>query len=156
MMRDYRFLVAAYNEYIKENPNSQVFLMLTEIVNSNAEVLAKHNEYVAQGYEGVIVRMFGGKTEKEREQSYYYRRRCNAILKYKEFEDAEGAIIGANPGTGTESGAIIWQIRAANGKVFDCRPREDQLHLGANYTIISYQVVAKILLAEHIVTDFKN
>lgn len=118
-----QILVAAYNEYIKENPNSQVFLMLTEIVNSNAEVLVKHNEYVAQGYEGVIVRMFGGKNEKEREQSYYYGRRCNAILKYKEFEDAEGAVIGANPGTGTESGAIIWQIRAANGKVFDCRPR---------------------------------
>ena len=104
-------LYEAYNECIKTNSIPHIILLKNEIVNSNAEIVQKHHQYVARGFEGVIIRMYAGTNEKEREQSYYKGRRCNAILKYKEFDEDESIIIGAKPGTGTESGAIVWQLK---------------------------------------------
>ncbi len=113
----------AYNECIKTNVLNYIVLVPCEIVNSNAEIVQKHNEYVSRGFEGVIIRMYGGKNEKERKQSYYLNHRCSSILKYKQFDEDEAVIVGANSATGTENGAVVWRLKAKNGKIFDCRPR---------------------------------
>ena len=116
-------LFTAYGKYLQQFPNTSVRVLQPENAFSKEDILNAHAKYVQQGYEGVIIRMFGGKTEVERAKSYYLGRRCNAILKYKEFEDTEGVIVGAKTGTGTEEGAVVWSIRSPNGAVFDCRPR---------------------------------
>lgn len=115
-----QILFQGYNECVREKKLSGIVIVEQDLVRSNAEILAKHDQYVAEGYEGVIIRMFGGQTEKEREQSYYKDRRCNAILKYKNFFDDEGVIIGASE---DKENSVIWRIKAKNGAIFDCRPR---------------------------------
>lgn len=121
----YAILQTAYNAYDAENPKSNIKLIIPLIANSKQDILTAHNQYVSQGFEGVIIRKIGGVTAKEREESYYLGRRCSNILKYKEFQDAEGIVIGAEQGKGSEEGAVVWLIRDVNGHEFTVRPRGD-------------------------------
>jgi len=45
------------------------------------------------------------------------------MMKYKEFKDEEVEIIGFEVGTGTEEGAIIYQVKDEREKIFTVRPR---------------------------------
>ena len=53
---------------------------------------------------------------------YAPQRRYLKMLKYKRFDTAEFTIVGAKPGKGTESGAVVWICRQKKGATFDCRP----------------------------------
>ena len=79
------------------------------------DVKKLHAAYVAEGYEGLILRNTTG--------IYKIKHRSNDLQKYKEFEDAEYTVIGFKEGDGVEKGCVIWICRTAAGQEFAVRPR---------------------------------
>lgn len=79
------------------------------------DVKRLHAEYVAEGYEGLILRNTKG--------LYKTQHRSNDLQKYKEFADAEYPIIGFREGDGVEKGCVIWLCRTPAGQEFAVRPR---------------------------------
>lgn len=75
-----------------------------------------HDKYVAEGFEGLIIRNLDG--------LYKYKFRTNDLQKYKNFEDSEFEVVNFKAGQGTEKGAIIFECKMPNSEVtFDVRPR---------------------------------
>jgi len=79
------------------------------------DVKTLHAQYVAEGYEGLILRNTAG--------LYNVGFRSSDLQKYKEFEDAEYPVIGFKEGDGLEKGCVIWTCRTSDGKEFAVRPR---------------------------------
>jgi ATP-dependent DNA ligase len=102
------------NKIFKDNNFNYVFMVDTNILNSNEQVKNIHDNFVRQGYEGMIIRNKLGKYDEDA--------RSNNLQKVKIFDDAEFEIIDFRDGTGKESGAIIWQLATEYGKVFNARP----------------------------------
>ena len=87
--------------------------VLTEECASETAMKEKHAEYVAQGFEGIMLRNKRG--------PYAFNRSVH-LKKYKEFFDEECKIVGYKQGEGLEAGCVIW-ICQIDGKTFSCRPR---------------------------------
>jgi DNA ligase-1 len=85
-----------------------------EIVSTEGEVMAKHDEYVSAGYEGIMIRNLSS--------PYRIGRRVNDLLKYKQFEDREFIVIDVIDGKGSESLAAIFVCQVKN-ETFTVRPR---------------------------------
>ncbi len=79
-----------------------------------AEVLKLHKIYVAQGYEGTIVR--------DPNSNYVMQFRVPGLQKHKDMEDAEFDIVGAKEGEGIAEGAVTWICITAHGEEFDVVP----------------------------------
>jgi DNA ligase-1 len=63
-------------------------------------MLKFHEGFTKQKYEGTMVRSGGN-------EEYKYQHRDKQLQKYKDFEDAEFEIIGAEQGTGKDEGQAI-------------------------------------------------
>jgi DNA ligase-1 len=90
----------------------------TYTCNSEEEVKKYHDQFVQEGFEGVIVRNMNGK--------YIFDKRSNDLQKYKEFLDDEFEIVGVTSGKGREEGAIIFSCAVKNPKgveTFEVRSR---------------------------------
>lgn len=98
-----------------ESNHSVITVVKTEEIQSKDDVLAKHNEYVKLGYEGLILRNSDG--------MYKLKGRSKDLQKYKEFQDEEFEIIGGQESTGSEAGCIIFNVKNKNGQEFAVRPR---------------------------------
>lgn len=101
---------------------SQLVAVETIVANTEAEVRDKMAQFVAEGYEGAILRQFGYK--------YEFDKRSEAIIKYKQFTDAEFEITDAlhreyfEPGT-TVSYKILDKFvcrNNLNAKTFEVVP----------------------------------
>jgi ATP-dependent DNA ligase len=91
------------------------------------DVKRLHADYVAEGYEGLILR--------NRDGQYKIGHRSTDLQKYKEFMDEEFTIVGFKEGDGVEKGCVIWRCTTKAGAEFDCRPRgthEERAALFAN------------------------
>jgi ATP-dependent DNA ligase len=75
-------------------------------VNSYKEIEELNNKYLFSGYEGVIVRNKDG--------IYKLNTKSYDVLRTKEFKIKKFKIIGAKEGTGTQKGAIIWNLECLN------------------------------------------
>ena len=93
---------------------SRVVRVPTHVIKSPTEVSKYHDRFVASGFEGAVLR---AKT-----LMYTPQRRSLKMRKYKRFDTDEFTIVGAKPGEGTESGAVVWICRHKEGGTFDCRP----------------------------------
>ena len=84
----------------------------TLIVNDEDELMLAFDHFIAQGYEGCIVRNMDGK---------YVNKRSYDLQKVKEFDDDEFEIIGVNTGKGKMSDKAIFlcDIPALHGKTDD-------------------------------------
>jgi DNA ligase-1 len=85
-----------------------------------------HAAYVAEGYEGIMLRNKAG---------LYKNSRSADLQKYKCFESEEFEIINYKQGEGQEGGCVIWVCKTSEGKTFNCRPRgtrEDRIELFKN------------------------
>lgn len=90
--------------------------VLTELCSSNEEMKKKHDQYVKEGFEGIMLRNKNG--------VYRPGVRSSDLQKYKEFRDGEYEVIGFTQGEGLESGCVIWNCRdSVTGAEFACRPR---------------------------------
>jgi len=75
-------------------------LVPTYKAKDEAEMLKFHEGFTKQKYEGTMVRSGGN-------EEYKYQHRDKQLQKYKDFEDAEFEIIGAEQGTGKDEGQAI-------------------------------------------------
>ena len=97
---------------------------------SEAEMKEQHARFVADGYEGIMLRNPAG---------VYKNVRSVDLLKYKEFFDDEYEVVGFKEGEGAEKGCVLWTCKTEKGATFHCRPRgtrEDRAELfqkGAAY-----------------------
>jgi DNA ligase-1 len=73
-----------------------------------------HAKYVADGFEGIMLRNKDG---------MYSGVRSPSLQKYKCFFDSEYEVVGYKEGEGLETGCVIWTCQTADGKQFSCRPR---------------------------------
>jgi ATP-dependent DNA ligase len=87
----------------------------TEMCKSEGDMKRLHADYVAEGYEGIMLRNCGAK--------YKVGTRSTDLQKYKEFFDAEYEVVGYKEGEGLEEGCVLWICKTTEGKMFSCRPR---------------------------------
>lgn len=90
-------------------------LLPSVVCNSLGDAKYFHALYVAEGYEGLILRNVDG--------GYKVGYRSADLQKYKEFLDEEFRIVGFKEGDGVEKGCVLWTCTTASGLLFDCRPR---------------------------------
>lgn len=106
-------------QYLESLPFSK-YLKLVPVtrVKQESELMPLHDQFVEQGYEGLMVRNINS--------PYKLKDRSNNLLKYKNFFDTEFTIIGAKcPTNGKEEGCIIWILKLSNSEeTFTCRPRD--------------------------------
>ena len=98
----------------------------TEMCESEEKMKELHSRYVAEGFEGIMLRNVAG---------LYKNVRSTDLQKFKMFEDAEYQIVDYKEGEGQEAGCVIWVCKTPEGKVFSCRPRgtrEDRAELFAD------------------------
>lgn len=131
----YTLLINAYGKYIQDkNPinNRDEILTLpaifaivpTQIANNHEEVLKQHNEHVAMGYEGIMIKKITNgypPDSKQYRESLYRSGKGNHILKYKEFIDEEVIILGITGGTEKEN--FIFNVEDKRGNNFPIRMR---------------------------------
>lgn len=104
-------------------------LLHTAVCESEEDMKRLHAAYVAEGYEGIMLRQMNG--------VYKIGHRSTELQKYKEFCDTEYPVIGYKQGDGEEKGCVIWQCRTPAGLEFAVRPRgtrTDRIELFANGT----------------------
>lgn len=94
-------------------------LVDTSICEKEEDMMAKHGEYVAEGYEGIMLRNSAGLYKQAPSASI----RSVDLQKYKQFKDGEFEIVGFTEGAGAEEGCVIWVCATENGQEFNCRPR---------------------------------
>jgi len=105
-------------------------LVKTTICESEDKMKELHGQYVAEGYEGIMLRNKNG---------LYKNSRSADLQKYKEFFDSEYEVVDFKEGEGQEEGCVLWVCKTPEGKTFQCRPRgtrEDRKELfdnGASY-----------------------
>jgi DNA ligase-1 len=99
-------------------PELGIRLVITQVIQSHEEMLARHYFYVSLGYEGIILRKPKGKYERGK--------RSSNLLKYKSFTDSEFKVIGVREGEGNEKGMALFQCVTPEGLKFDCRPKGTQ------------------------------
>ena len=87
----------------------------TILVRSDAEIKEWHDRWVAQGFEGVIIRNIKG--------LYKVKHRSSDLQKYKEFKDAEFEIVGGHEGSGADAGTVIFEVKTSEGQIFSVRPK---------------------------------
>jgi ATP-dependent DNA ligase len=84
------------------------------ILSTHKEVKQYHDQFVQEGFEGLMARELNSK---------YEHARSNYLLKYKEFDDEEFKITSITTGVGSEAGAILFECITENGSHFTVRPR---------------------------------
>ena len=94
---------------------SALRLLPTVSCASLEEIKTLHAQYVAEGYEGLILRNATG--------LYKVGHRSTDLQKYKEFADSEYPVISFKEGDGVEKGCVIWVCRTPAGQEFAVRPR---------------------------------
>ena len=73
-----------------------------------------HSSFLDDGYEGTIIR--------DPTALYNHGRSGTALVKYKNFVDAEFEIVGYREGTGRDASCVIW-LCAGSGGDFWCKPQ---------------------------------
>jgi len=122
----YSMLVNAYTKYLEDNnpehKKGTFRVLQTYTANNSDEIDKYHNQFVAEGYEGIIIRRYGC-AEKDKKLAQYRPNRTNSLIKYKFFQDEEVTIIGFEQCTGTEEGAIKFIVKDSRSNEFSVRPR---------------------------------
>jgi len=89
-----------------------IALVETVKVFNEDELMLAFEGFLAQGYEGAIIRNADG---------LYVNKRSYDLLKIKKFDDAEFAIVGVNEGRGKMAGHGIFVCRTKDGAQFEAK-----------------------------------
>lgn len=91
-------------------------LVKTELCPGRDALKVLHDKYVAEGYEGIMLRNKDG--------LYKVGHRSADLQKYKEFCDAEYEVIDFKEGEGLHKGCVIWKCKdEKTSKTFMCAPK---------------------------------
>jgi len=104
----------AFLERLWKNVPGAWILAQTELARTPEEITAWHKRFVAEGFEGTIIRSAAG--------LYTPGHRSSSLLKYKDFQDEDFEIIGFEDGKGKDDGAIIFACKTPEGREFNVRP----------------------------------
>jgi DNA ligase-1 len=97
----------------KKYEGTPIHIVETIVVNDEDELMDAFDHFIAQGYEGCMVRNMDGK---------YVNKRSYDLQKVKEFDDSEFKIIGIKVGTkGSMAGKAVFTCQLPNGNTFDCK-----------------------------------
>ena len=100
-------------------PESKLVIVEHFVVRSNQEIMAAHNKFIAEGYEGAVIR--------DPNEVYKCGGRDRRMQKIKLFTDAEFKILGLSEGLREEDMCFI--METADGNQFKAKPigsREDK------------------------------
>lgn len=103
------------NKYIYTSVTNLVRRVNTVVVYNEQYLKIIHDRAVEDGFEGLMLRNLLG--------MYTFNYRSNDLQKYKEFEEDEFEIVGANCATGTQNGCVIWTCKTEEDKEFDVVPK---------------------------------
>jgi DNA ligase-1 len=105
------------NDFLKEHVKkiSKVKPVETFIVNKLSDIKEYHDEFIKNGYEGIMIR--------DKDGIYEVNKRSKYLQKFKEFIEEEFKIVGFHEGSGDEKGAIIWDCITKGKKTFAVRPK---------------------------------
>jgi len=106
---------ASLEALFASTPFAALKLLPTEECKTKEDLKGLHDLYVAEGYEGLILRNKTG--------LYAVNHRSKDLQKYKEFLDEEFVVTGFTVGEGVEAGCVLWTCTTAEGKEFSCRPK---------------------------------
>jgi DNA ligase-1 len=106
----YAFMDTYFKQFTKKDI-PMIHRVETEVVEQPSDVKAKHDAYVSDGYEGIMIRDMSGCYEVDKRSKY--------LQKYKEFNENEFKIVGFHEENG---GLVIWDVILPNGKTCACAP----------------------------------
>jgi len=92
----------------------------TQLTHDVIEFKQAFGEYVAGGYEGIMLRNVDG--------LYRQNYRSHDLQKYKEFVESEYPIVGFKEADGRDKGTVVWVCKTAAGREFSVRPKGSQEH----------------------------
>ena len=95
-------------------------IVRTDTVKTVDEFKEKFSEFVANDYEGIMLRNINS--------VYQQGFRSNDLQKYKEFHEEEYPIVGFDQGDGRDKGTVIWKCQTKEGRPFSVRPRGTNEH----------------------------
>ena len=118
----------------------------TQLIHNVNEFKQAFGEYVAAGYEGIMLRNVDG--------MYRQNYRSHDLQKYKEFVESEYPIVGFKEADGRDKGTVVWVCATAEKREFSVRPRGTQeqrrqwfqdghTHVGKLLTVI-YQELSEL------------
>jgi DNA ligase-1 len=90
----------------------------TRLIHTLGEFRQAFGEYVASGYEGIMLRNADG--------MYCQNYRSHDLQKYKEFVESEYPIVGFKEAAGRDAGTVVWVCATAEEREFSVRPRGTQ------------------------------
>lgn len=96
------------------NPPKNLILTENFELNDKADVKKYHDQFVDEGYEGIMIRNKDGE--------YGINKRSKHLQKFKEFFDQEFEIVGYEEGKGNAEGTVIWICITENGDLFSAQP----------------------------------
>jgi ATP-dependent DNA ligase len=105
----------SFLNFLVKSSFKHVKFVKTCSVPSHAEFYEKFQEFIAEGYEGAMLRNSNG--------LYKQNNRSSDLQKYKEFQEEEYKIVGFTQGEGRDEGTVIWICEIADGTKFNVRPR---------------------------------
>ncbi len=105
-------------QFMESGEPNMIILNPTSIAKTDQEATDLFNEYVQNGYEGVIYKS----SNKPYEFSFNKEKRSAWYLKRKKQEDSEFAIVGYTHGNGKDKDCIVFTLQGPNGKTFNCVP----------------------------------
>jgi len=111
-MERYAFLKALVEKYKPTN----IDVVDNYEVNSEEEARILHDQFVEEGYEGLMFR--------NKDSPYAIDRQSKDLQKYKDFQDAEFEVVGFTEGKGRNKGTVIWKCQMPdNGRTFNVQPK---------------------------------
>lgn len=112
--------------------------VITTLVKNEEEVHKYHDEFVQDGFEGLVVRNVKGK--------YKFKHRSSDLQKLKAFEEEEFLIIGGSEGVGTAAGHVTFVCITAEGREFGVVPRGTHEYRAGLFKQLDSIVAAKTML----------
>jgi ATP-dependent DNA ligase len=110
------------------------------LVHTHEAVMQVHDEFVALGYEGAVVRNFRG--------IYEFNFRSVDLIKIKVFEDSEFEVVGFESGEGSYSDCVKWICVTAAGLQFRVNPK-GTLPEKREYLLNAHRYVGKQLTVRY-------
>ena len=99
-------------------PNCHLEVVHTQLIHNANEFKQAFGEYVAAGYEGIMLRNAHG--------PYRQNYRSHDLQKYKEFVESEYPIVGFKEADGRDKGTVVWVCATDECRQFSVRPRGTQ------------------------------
>jgi len=101
-------------EIVAKSNHPQIVAAPIHVIESEEEMHPVHERYVAEGWEGTMIRLHG--------MGYKVGQRTHQLLKLKDFLEEEFLVIGVKEGGGKFAGAAIFICQTNDGAVFDTVP----------------------------------